>query len=571
MNKMFWIACLLCLVVFLPPPSAWAQSQRLMNMDAQSAHIKSEHRLPTIFPDAEGEKAEDVMPEVQSGEFDALKPFGFQLFTGRFKDTYYDEMNPEYIIMPGDRIGVRIWGAFDFDQVLVVDSLGNIFIPTVGPVEVAGKSNAQLESTVRERVRSVYTQDFEAYVTLLNTQPTAVYVTGFVDSPGRYAGGFSESVLYYLDQAGGIDPKRGSYREIQVLRDGQRIAGIDLYDFILEGTLPVPMLKEGDTIMVPAKGAQIAVAGEVRNQAKFEFSSPEIPGRKILDLAEVKPGASHVSIEGVRDGAPFYKFLDTSDFASFMLKNEDKVGFYEDMPAEVIPVEAKGPVEGESRFLVPKGARLKDVLHYIPVDPELSNLDGIYIKRQSVAERQKEALNNALDRLEQNALTATSASVEESEIRTKEAELIQDFVKRAKQVEPEGVVVVSSGQDIKNVLLEQDDRIVIPQKDDLIMVSGEVVMPQAIVFDKSKRISDYIDGAGGFSERADKGNILVIKTNGEIIPHGKGRLEPGDMIIVLPGYDTKVLQLAKDVSQIMYQLAIAARTAFPEIFSSTGY
>ena len=114
--------------------------------------------------------------------------------------------------MPGDRIAVRLWGAHNFDGVLDVDAQGNLFLPEVGPVPVVGLKHAQLPQVVAERVRSVYTNNVEVYTNLLNTQPVALYVTGFVTRPGRYAGGPTDSMLYYLDQAGGIDAERGSFR-----------------------------------------------------------------------------------------------------------------------------------------------------------------------------------------------------------------------------------------------------------------------------------------------------------------------------------------------------------------------
>lgn len=544
--------------------SVQARDNNFMRMDEQSAHIKSQHRVPTLFADPQLERTEprrQVSPVAQPLEFEHLQPFGANLFTGRFKDTYYDEINPEYMIMPGDRIGVRIWGALEFDQVLVVDSLGNIFIPTVGPVQVAGQPYAQLERSVEDRIRSVYAQDFETYVTLLNTQPTAVFVAGAVHEPGRYAGGFSESVLYYLDQAHGIDAQRGSYRDIWIIREGQSIASVDLYDFLLCGRLPVPRLKDGDVIMVSRKGISVGVSGHAANQAWFEFQEDRVSGEKILAMADARPEVSHVYVEGTREGAPYHNLLPVEDFLDFKLKDQDRVSLVPDVQAEVIPVHVQGPLEGESRFLVRRGTRLHELMHYIKVREDLASLKDIHLHRQSVAQRQKESLEHSLQRLEQTALTATSASVEESEIRIREAELIQQFVERTKEdVVPQGVVVVSRDEALENILLEKNDTIIIPNEDDVVLVTGEVRMPQAIVHDPDKAFEDYIDHAGGFAHRADTDNILVAKANGEILPLERTRIERGDHIMVLPFYETKSLQLAKDISQTLYHLAIATRT-----------
>lgn len=72
--------------------------------------------------------------------------------------------------------------------------------------------------------------------------------------------------------------------------------------------------------------------------------------------------------------------------------------------------------------------------------------------------------------------------------------MIAKFVERAKAVEPEGVVVLSDGQKIGDITLEDGDVIVIPAKSDVVLVSGEVMMPQAMLWSK-KRIWTIISRA----------------------------------------------------------------------------
>ena len=127
-------------------------------------------------------------------------------------------------------------------------------------------------------------------------------------------------------------------------------------------------------------------------------------------------------------------------------------------------VAASGAIHGASRFPVLKQTRLKTLLEYIAVEPELADIKSIYIRRRSVAAEQKVILTDALRRLEQSALTATSASVDEAGIRVKEAELIQNFVQRASKLEPDGVLVVSRGGRISDVLLEEATRSSSPEK-----------------------------------------------------------------------------------------------------------
>jgi protein involved in polysaccharide export with SLBB domain len=96
-------------------------------------------------------------------------------------------------------------------------------------------------------------------------------------------------------------------------------------------------------------------------------------------------------------------------------------------------------------------------------------------------------------------------------------------------------------------------------------------MPQAIVYNPNATISDYVAWAGGFSERANDDRIAVVRANGLTVffdspdfwltDKNTQRLQAGDQILVLPKIDTKILQAVKDVTQIVYQIAIAANVA----------
>ncbi|HEC4300283.1 TPA: polysaccharide biosynthesis/export family protein [Escherichia coli] len=95
--------------------------------------------------------------------------FGAQLFNGTSADSGATVgFNPDYILNPGDSIQVRLWGAFTFDGALQVDPKGNIFLPNVGPVKVAGVSNSQLNALVTSKVKEVYQSNVNLYDFLLN-------------------------------------------------------------------------------------------------------------------------------------------------------------------------------------------------------------------------------------------------------------------------------------------------------------------------------------------------------------------------------------------------------------------
>ena len=86
-------------------------------------------------------------------------------------------------------------------------------------------------------------------------------------------------------------------------------------------------------------------------------------------------------------------------------------------------------------------------------------------------------------------------------------------------------------------------------------------MPQSVVFNQEANIEDYVAWAGGYSDRANYKRILIVHANGLTAFAGDlndASLQPGDQILVLPRVDAKTMQAVKDITQIMYQIAIAA-------------
>lgn len=511
-------------------------------------------------PASQAATAVALQPAPGAGE---VQPFGVELFQGNFAKSVFDEQDPSYVIMPGDRVVVRIWGARTLDGVFEVDAKGYLFLPELGPVKVAGLKQSQLTEVVSKKISSIYFRNVDIYVDLISAQPVAVYVTGFVRKPGRYAGGPTESILYYLDMAGGIDSERGSYRDIRVQRDDKLLALIDLYPFILNGNLPRPRLQEGDVIIVGERGAGIIAQGQVRHQARFEFPTNAMPrGYELAKFAIPLNTASHTSIVGSRNGAPFNTYLSLADFNGAHLLDGDTVEFHADTPRDTIMVSVSGAIVGASRYPVRKDTRLKSLLPLIAVEPELANLEGIHIRRRSVAARQKKSLDEALTRLEYTALTATSQSVDEANIRVREAELIAQFVAKAKSAQPDGTMVIGRDGQINDLYLEDGDIIIVPFKNDMVTISGEVLIPQTIIYQTDLDADDYITRAGGFSDRANESNLLLIKPNGEILAANEAQIAAGDQLLVLPRFETKNLQLLKDITQILYQIAVATRAVW---------
>lgn len=490
---------------------------------------------------------------------DQLPPFGFNLFTGGFRGTLADGLTPDYRVKPGDQVTVRVWGAVEIDRVITVDAQGNIFIPSVGPLAVQGQNSQQLDSSVRQAILSVYSDNVQVYTNLQGVQPVGVFVTGYVDNPGRYAGTPNDSLLYFLDQASGVDPELGSYRNIRVVRDNQTIARVDLYDFLLHGDIPRPQFRDGDTIVVEERGPSIAVVGDVHREYRYELLGDRLTGAEVVNLARLKAGVSHVLVRGSRDDGPFARYFPITAFNGQIVRSGDEVLFSADERDETIVVQVEGSFYGPSRYALPRDARLSELLDAISVPENMTAVQNISLRRDSVAEQQRQALEDSLRRLEMTYLGAPTRTDEEARTRVREAELIQSFVERASELEPTGRLVIAHGDRLSDIRLQDGDVITIPEVTDSVLISGEIVVPQAAIYRPGTSVQEYVEYAGGFTQRADKSHILLVRQNGAVVPARGTTLRPGDEILVMPKVPSNNLQLAATVSQILFQIAVATK------------
>lgn len=532
-----------------------------LSQDEYMQVYRSGTMLPGEYP------IEQLLPTVEEG---MPAPYGANIFAGGYETERVEGTNDDYLIAPGDKISIWLWGAINFADVTTVDNQGNIFIPEIGPIQVQNIPASKINQLVTTKLRSVYKQSVQIYVNLLTATPVSVYISGPVIRPGQYAGMASDSVLYFLKRAGGIDAERGSYRKIQVIRNGKSLVTIDLYDFIRKGYMPTINFKDKDVILVEPQGATVVVTTGAKNPFRFEFTDNRAQGSELTNYAKPLTKISHVGVVGTRTEGPFSIYQPISEFADFTLMDGDKLFFNDDWDAQVLDVKLEGSFIGPSYFTAKKPTKLYDLLNHVQVDPELADFSSIYIRRESVALKQKEMIDQSLDRLERNVYTNPTISSGEAAIQVQEASLISGFVARAKEIMPLGKVIVSDKGEIANINLEQGDVVVIPEKTDLIHIGGEVLMPQSVVFNSKATVTDYIAWSGGYTDRANYERLLIVHANGMITFHDEesnswmaegsalATLQPGDQILVLPRVVAKSMETVKDLTQIIYQIAVAA-------------
>lgn len=482
--------------------------------------------------------------------------FGSQMFSGRFSAVPFNGFNPDYTLASGDRVIVRLWGAVAYEAMQVVDAQGHIFIPNVGPIHVAGVRNGDLNTTVAQAVKRVFRANVGVYATLEAAQPVKVYVTGFVRAPGLYGGLSSDSVLYYLDKAGGIDADRGSYMSVDVMRGNTLRARVNLYQFLLKGTIEALQLRDGDTIVVAPRRNTVLVAGEAFNPYRFELAERQIKASELLALASPTPSATHFAV--VRSVGPERRseYYPLAQADQVTIDAGDEVMLTADKFMGTIQVRIEGAQQGERTFILPYGAQLKDLIARLTPAPQ-ANLNGLQLFRRSVALKQKENLDATLRSLEVTALTGRSSTTEEAQLRTQESAMIMQFVERARTIVPRGQVVLTTLEDAGGTLLEDGDVINLPVMSNTVAVSGEVVFPNTLVYSPGASIDQYIDRVGGATQRADRRNVMLLKPNGVVLA-GTGTPGPGDEILVFPQVETKFVEVARGITSILYQLAVSA-------------
>ncbi|GGJ29311.1 polysaccharide biosynthesis/export family protein [Neoroseomonas lacus] len=490
----------------------------------------------------------------------ATAVFGASLFTGQGQ-TSSDAPNPNYILAPGDRVSVRAWGAVDSELVGQIDPAGNLFLPNIGPVMVAGVRVGDLQQVVEGEIRKVYTSQVQVYATVLSTQRIGVFVTGFVRAPGRYAGTASDSVLDFLGRAGGIDPGRGSFREIAVNRGGRTVVTIDLYRFLLQGTLPNLRLQEGDTVVVGRQRAMIGADGAVRNNYLFESTSrASLTGRDLIELARPLPAATNAVLRGVRNAQPFSRYMPIAELSRQTLQDQDTVTFVADVAARTIRVSVEGSRLYPSVLVADRDITFCQILDHIAVEPGLANTEGVFLLRPSLALQQKRTIDEALDRLERQLFLAPSATTSISEARSQEAALVTQYISRARRVQPEGrIVAVGANGQCMPLRLENGDIIVVPELSSTVLVQGEVVFPQAVVWRPGMTTDQFLEAAGGLTPRGSMSTLMIRRPSGAATLSPQQSPQPGDELVALPYLDPKVWLYGRDLVTALFQVALAAR------------
>lgn len=230
----------------------------------------------TDLQPSDGESETEFQMLVESSIGKRIPLFGRRFFSGAPSTFAPVERMParaDYVLGPGDELLLRAWGSIDLDAHVTVDRSGQIVIPKVGVVKVAGLHSDQIEGYLKHKISQQFT-NFDLNVTLGKLRAIQIFLLGQVRRPGSYTVGALSTMVNALLASGGPSAT-GSMRDIQLKRMGVVVAHLDLYDLLLSGDKSRDVLVEsGDVIYVPPVGPLAAIVGSVNNSAIFELRGP---------------------------------------------------------------------------------------------------------------------------------------------------------------------------------------------------------------------------------------------------------------------------------------------------------
>ena len=273
--------------------------------DSLSTGSSYTERKPRTGMKATGQRISPPLPPEPLTEFQrfvaastgrTLPVYGASLFAARPASFGPFEQGPaprEMAIGPGDELRIRIWGQINFSANLRVSREGEIYLPKVGAVHVAGLPFSSLVGHLRTALERVY-RNFELSVDLGEIHSIQVYVTGHARQPGEYTVSALSTLVDAVFLSGGPSGA-GSMRHIELKREGRVVADFDLYALLVRGDKTGDMqLQSGDVLFIPATGPEVALIGSVRQAAIFELRGQE----SISELLDAAGGRTAVASGG---------------------------------------------------------------------------------------------------------------------------------------------------------------------------------------------------------------------------------------------------------------------------------
>lgn len=344
------------------------------------------------------------LPLARSGVA-GLKPFGYDLFDedpAYFSPVTDAPVPADYIVGPGDRLNVQLYGSENRNLRLVVGRDGRINFPGMGPIQVGGRSFESVRSSLESRVQSQMI-GVRASVSMGETRSIRVFVLGEARRPGSYAVAGLGTITTALFASGGVRDI-GSLRDVQLKRQGAVVRRMDLYDMLLRGdTGNDAKLQPGDVIFIPPVGSTVSIDGEVRRPAIYELRSDQ-PIFEAIQMAgglTAEADAQRISVSRVDEQQKRVVLdidLTTAAGRSRLLRNGDVIRISRLRPQVDAGVLVQGHVHSPGLVAWREGLRLSDVLPSVDDLQSNADLGYVLIRREVPPDRRVVALSADLSK-----------------------------------------------------------------------------------------------------------------------------------------------------------------------------
>lgn len=411
----------------------------------------------------------------------ASKVFGFQFFNTKnpnFASNLNAEVSDNYILSIGDNIHINVYGVAQQDYSLEVRKNRAINIPGVGPVYVGGLSLARAKALIRSRLSTIYDglngNEPNTFLSI-NVGDIAginINVIGEAINPGTYTLPATATVFNALYLAGGPG-ENGSFRTIEVLREGKKIADVDVYDYLIKGdTRSNVQLRNNDVILIKPFVQRIFIKGAFKRNGFFEAK----PGETVADLINYVGGFTATAYEKqinlTRNNTKslLLKTIPSGEFATTPLANGDMLEATEMSGRFENRVSIEGAVYRPGDYELKKEMTLYDLLNEAEGVKEEAFLErGIITRKGTNME-----------------LITLSFSVKD---------------------------VISQKE---NIVLSREDKVLISSIFDMreeryIQIFGAVQTPGNYTYSEGMTLEDLIFISGGFLESASISNIEIAR------------------------------------------------------------
>lgn len=489
-----------------------------------------------------------------SSKKNVLPIFGQSFFStlqSSFMPVNVPNLGANYIVDVGDTFTLMTIGKINQEYELMVQRDGSIIIPEFGRVVVAGKSLVQAEQSVQDLL-SIASVGVTSFLALTKIRDVQILLLGGVESPGIYTLSGGSSILSALNVAGGIS-ESGSYRKIELRRNGVTLEEIDLYDIFVSGFYnPSLSLRSGDTLYVHPLSFRVPVSGGVNSQAIFEV----VPGETAEDLIKFASGFSEnfegfnqlmVSRVNLKD--KFYIPLPKDNLDKFVMKPRDSllVPAFKNAIEPIKQVTIQGLVGRPGTYFINDGETLSDLIERAGGYKDNAYVYGGAIFRQEALEKERifaqlnyaDTLKFIVSNLGQSnsSVPGNTLDMLAEELRSNRysGRIITDFNLMRLKSNPS-----------QDIILEDQDLIVIPSLQKTVYLFGEFRNSSNLSFDSDKTVKDYIESAGGLKKSAYK-ELIVIDPDGTTNIYEKNLIFSMSEIDIHPG---SIIYAPRDIGKV---------------------